>query len=300
MELKNTETNVHEMRLLYESARFRSAALGTELPPLKFEPNRPSGEFIVSDEGDAKRDNSANDILLDFETVKTSLHSLKQKIEKLEKRRNEKDPITQQPRYGQRTLTRVDTLIDLYYDLQNALSGSLGETINDSDTIGSVLPIEFLRKRAEDEDEEKELREREAQRVRELEEEAKRLEEAQQAEKLRLAEELRRAEEERRRAESARLVEEARIARQREQEEAERAERAWVEGIEKGPNGVSEQLKILVGSTSDDPLAQSSAINALHTIFSQIVSRPEENNFRRIRRDHPKFVQGTWHKGRHF
>lgn len=299
MELKNSETKVNELRLLYESVRSRSAALGVELASLQIQENQLESELVES-VGDAKKGTSANGILVDFETVRTSLEALNEKIEKFWKRRNEKDPVTQQPRYGQKTLTRVDALIKLFRDLQTAVSVSLNETNNYPDTTCTVLPIDYIRKRAEEEDEEKDLREREARRVLGLEEEARRLEEARLAEELRLAEEFKKSEEKRRRAENARLVEEARLARLREQEEAERIERAWIDGIEKGLNGVREQLNILVDSTNDDPLAQTSAVNALHTIFSQIVSRPEENNFRRIRRDHPKFMQGTCRKRRHF
>jgi hypothetical protein len=266
--------------------------LGAELPSLTFQQNQLSCEFIEWADG-AQRGASANDTLLDFNEFRTRLDALKEKIEKFEKRKTEKDPITQQPRYGQKTMTKVDTLINLYYDLQTAVSMSISESNNELNQIDNALPIDFLRKRAEEENNENELRKLEAWRARELEEEARKLAEERRAEELRWAEELKRLEEERQRAEAARLIEEARLARLREQEEIERADRAWLDGIQKGPDGVREQLKILAESTKDDPLAQSSAMNALHTIFSQIVSRPEESNFRRIRRDHPRFLQGT-------
>jgi hypothetical protein len=292
MELRTSETQLNDLRLLYESVRFRSAALGAELPSLTFQQNQLCSEFIEWTDG-AQRGASANDVLLDFNEVKARMDVLKDIITKFEKRKTEKDPITQQPRYGQKTMTKVDTLIDLYYDLQTAVLKSTSEASNDLNQRGIMLPIDLLRKKAEEENNENELRELEARRARELEEQARKLEEQRRAEELRRTEELKRLEEERQRAETARLIEEARLARLREQEELERVERAWVDGIQKGPDGVREQLRILVESTKDDPLAQSSAVNALHTIFSQIVSRPEENNFRRIRRDHPKFMQGT-------
>ena len=43
-------------------------------------------------------------------------------------------------------------------------------------------------------------------------------------------------------------------------------------------------------------MAQKTALSALLTIFTQIAQHPEEINFRKIRRDHPKFDQDI---GRH-
>ena len=68
-----------------------------------------------------------------------------------------------------------------------------------------------------------------------------------------------------------------------------RADREWMASIAKGPGGVREQLQILSESTASDPGAYTAALNALHMLFSQIVSHPEEVNFRRVRRDHAQF-----------
>lgn len=290
MELKNAESKVNELRLLYESIRLRSAALGGVLPSLEIQPNQSGSEFVIPSKGGTTSGSGANEILLDLDLVRNGVDALQSKIEKFEKRKNEKDPVTQQPRYGQNTITRVETILNAYADLRSAVLKLLGDASDDPDTV--VVPIEVIRKRAEEEDKEKEQQEQEARKARELEDEAKRFEEARKAEELRIAEESRRLEEERQRVETARLLEEARLTRMRQQQEAERADRAWIDSIEKGPNGVRKQLNILIESTDGDPSARSVAINALHTLFSQIVSRPEENNFRRIRRDHPKFLQG--------
>jgi len=65
---------------------------------------------------------------------------------------------------------------------------------------------------------------------------------------------------------------------------------------------VREQLRTLLESTSGNMEAQRGAVGALHVIFSQICSHPEEANFRRVRRDHPKFNQdiGQYPGGKEF
>lgn len=118
-------------------------------------------------------------------------------------------------------------------------------------------------------------------------EEAVRLAEKQQQEEIaQRAQETRRARQE---AEQARLEQE-RLVR----EEAERADREWVASIVKGTDGVRQQLAILRETTSKEE--HGTALNALHTLFSQIVAHPEEVKFRRVRRDHPRFQQDI---GRH-
>jgi hypothetical protein len=50
---------------------------------------------------------------------------------------------------------------------------------------------------------------------------------------------------------------------------------------------VREQLQTLGETTSGE--THRTALNALRLLFSQIVSHPEERNFRRVRRDHVRF-----------
>ena len=95
----------------------------------------------------------------------------------------------------------------------------------------------------------------------------------------------------------ARQAAEARAAAERAQQEAAAADRAWVESVphRKTLQGVKEQLDIFseaaaAASSGSSGSSRTDAITALHTIFSQIVAHPEEANFRRIRRDHPRFL----------
>jgi DNA repair exonuclease SbcCD ATPase subunit len=123
-------------------------------------------------------------------------------------------------------------------------------------------------------------------------------------EELQLREEQRQQEEARsaqarEEAELARRAREARAAREeterraqeqerRMREKAERVDREWMDSIAKGPDGVREQLQKLRERTPSGETHQT-ALNALHTLFSQIVSHPEEPTFRRVRRDHARF-----------
>ena len=105
-------------------------------------------------------------------------------------------------------------------------------------------------------------------------------------------------------AERQRQQQEAAEAELRRQAEAvrqrrlaqERAEREWIDSIPKGIDGVKLQISVIKEATKDDMDAQRTAISSLHTIFQQINAHPEETKFRRIRRDHEKFVQDI---GRH-
>ena len=89
-------------------------------------------------------------------------------------------------------------------------------------------------------------------------------------------------------AEASRLArQKAQLEQQRQQEESERMDRDWIAGITKGEQGIREYLALLRASTTSDDCT--TALTALHTLFSQIVAHPEETKFRRVRRDHPKF-----------
>ena len=100
--------------------------------------------------------------------------------------------------------------------------------------------------------------------------------------------------------ELSRRAEEARIRRIEEErraiEEEREADRSFLASVDVGIDGVRAQLNRLGDGCKQNPTELKIALQALHTIFSQIVSRPEEIQFRRIRRDHPKFMEDI---GRH-
>jgi hypothetical protein len=56
------------------------------------------------------------------------------------------------------------------------------------------------------------------------------------------------------------------------------------------------QIDRMRSSLKDDKKSLDVALGSLYILFDQIVRKPEEVNFRRIRRDHPKFMEDI---GRH-
>ena len=108
----------------------------------------------------------------------------------------------------------------------------------------------------------------------------------------RLLEEQKKREEEQ---ELARRAEEARLRRIEEEQRVLDAERRADEELlalvpTLGIDGVREQIDRMRQALVDDRAALDVALGSLFTLFEQIVRKPEEINFRRVRRDHQKFV----------
>jgi hypothetical protein len=101
--------------------------------------------------------------------------------------------------------------------------------------------------------------------------------------------------------ELARRAEEARMRRLEEEQAAVDAERradrellAMVPTL--GADGVREQIDRMREALKNDRAVLDVALGSLYTLFEQIVRKPEEVNFRRVRRNHPKFMEDI---GRH-
>lgn len=191
--------------------------------------------------------------------------------------------------------------------IQVAFSHDETSTNNETDAAAPPAIVQDLRMTVKQQEEAARKQEEEQERLRQqqmqeeeemkqalLREEQNRQEEARLAQAQEEADLARRAQE----ARQARLEAEQRALQQEEQErlEQQRVDREWMDSIPKGPDGVKQQLEVMKQATKDEPGAYSTAITALHTLFSQIVAHPEENNFRRIRRNHAKFQQDI---GRH-
>jgi len=200
-------------------------------------------------------------------------------------------------------LARVKTLIGAYDALVLALKITFGEEPSPSLPPSSIVD-EMKRIIQSEEDTKKKTKmdalsaaeAREAQLKKEAVIAAER-----EAQKKAQEEEERKKEE----AELALRAEEARKLRieneRRAEEEAREADRAFVASVPRGGDGVRAQIGLIreaCRSNTDGSGEKewNTAIGALHTIFTQIMSRPEEPKFRRIRRDHPKFLEDV---GRH-
>lgn len=302
MELRTTEQEVHEMVITYESLRHWDRG-NNLLPPLELKGgNQPAKSIVLeNEETQFQQFSNEKEVLQSLESIHDKCLTLEAKMKKFQERLGEKDPITEAPRYGAKTAERVSQLLSLYEALRQVVWPAFGmkleqEAESNADNA-ETTPQENL-----DNNIASKLRERIAQQeqsAREAELEAQRKQQEEEARQKAEEEAQQQAEEERRRAEEAELsrrVEEARQAQRQAEEAAAQEERDWVNSIPKGPNGVRQQISSLKESTANDPMAQKNALTALLQLFTQIVKHPEEINFRRIRRDHPKFNEDI---GRH-
>lgn len=333
MELRKAEAEVDELRAEYERLRVvavdadqhqrqhQQPDLSSVLPPLpdllaQVQQNRPApllvssgngaseGDMTATSTADAdpdpdaggvplKRTISAAEALEALEQVKSRLGALDVQCAKLRRRLGETDPVTGDPRYGAKTATRVVALLDLYDALTIGISTAYGT--NDATAAvhslrQSVENEEGRRKQAEADARDAAMKEAaDAKLAAQKREDEERLN-AMQTERERVRQE-------------AELHQQALEARQRREEEEARAraeereaDRVFQDSIPKGPDGFRAQLTALREGCSNEPGAFDVAIGALHTLFSQIAARPEEIKFRRIRRDHPNFLQDI---GRH-
>lgn len=246
-----------------------------------------------------------------IQSTEKSLQDLALTISKFRKRLGEVDPVTEKPRYGPKAQQRVERMVQLYnffcqrflhHDETATATGSEGDqgdqqrsTIH-SRTILEQLQQqhqtkeEELQRQKEAEDQARFAAQREKERLLDLE---RREQEASMAQQAREAAAQRRMEDERLR----RLAQEARQQRRSQEEARRQVEQEWLDSILKGPEGVRHYIQVLKEATQDDaPAVQATAIQALSTIFEQINRHPEEVNFRKIRKNHPKFHEDI---GRH-
>lgn len=254
MELRKAEEEISRLQSLY-------VAVQSHAPDLPALSHPPESSSVASTPADAWQSTEA---------VQQGLTDMEPLMLKFQKRTTEKDPITEKPRYGEKTLQRVLALLANYRELVEHLGHeSLGMLQEQAQT---------QQERDQQSAEAARLAEQQAQKEAELEEARRKADEERQRQEEQLERERQLAEQIAQEREARRLIEEARRA-------AALADQQWMDGIAKGPDGIRLQLDQLLSHAE----AKQSAIPALHTLFTQIVARPEEVNYRRIRRDHPQF-----------
>lgn len=295
MELRSSEEEIQSLITLYESLYKGKHAFATEIdvPALPQLPERATASSSPDNAGDLEK--TAVEFIEGLDSFRGRMDALQEVMDKFRKRLTLRDPITDKPRYGEQTSQRVATLLERYQDLCQVLELVFGtktseETTTTTTTDAPAAPIvDYVRKCAAKEIEEKQ-RLQEEERLLALAEDEARLNAIEQArqEQEEAAAAIARQEREAAEALSAHAAG-VRLAVQRAQEQATETDRAWVDSIpnRKTLQGVKEQLQIF----SECSMSNTSALNALYTMFSQIAAHPEEVKFRRIRRDHPRFMQ---------
>ncbi len=289
MELRTTEERMDELVGLYESLRQSSvwSEWGDVLPECP---------VSLSQAESVMTNTSISDLAAAVQAVNRIQRTLPTlPIDKFRKRLTEQDPITHQPRYGEKTQSRVQTLVDKHDFLQQHVP-----PCSDSDSVATTTQSilrELQRRHDQNLSQEQQAREDEERERQHQEERAREETLRQRQEQQQQAQEI--ADQQRREQEAAQfeLRRQAEAARQRRLAQ-ERAEQEWITSIRKGPDGVKIQLAAIKESTKEDAEAQQTAIASLYVIFEQINAHPEETKFRRIRRDHEKFTQDIGrHKG---
>jgi hypothetical protein len=244
-----------------------------------------------------KKELSAQGLLQEITAIEVQVQELLPLASKFRQRLSMKDPITNAPRYGEKTAKRVISLLEKYDILSLAMNIVHGRDSEDPAAHTSLF--QALKEKVQSEEHASEAHQKQKDDDLQLQGAAKENacmveEERQKQQKI---EEENRHQREREelaaRAEAARI---ARVENERRMAQEERdSERVYLDSIPKGVEGVKKQLNTLRNSCTSKKEIDT-ALGALHTFFNQISSRPEEVKFRRIRRDHPKFLEDI---GRH-
>jgi hypothetical protein len=282
MELRSSEEEVESLYGLYKEIKKEVELLGLALPTYpadgpQLDEDRLGDVDVAVDTDDGgpgsigaasaadRTEETTSPSRRSAQQIQQSMTEFRHRVEILEplmgrfrKRLGEKDPITEKPRYGAQAQARVERLLSRY----TAIAAT---------DVNPSLVEDCVREEAQKANEESaEKRQAEqdalaAKRAIVLEQQA-----AAAAERV-----------ERERQVAAERAAQVEVA-QREAREAAAAERAWVRSIPRTLDSVRTQVQRFRQTAG--------SIVALKTIFSQILSHPEDENCRRIRRDHPKFL----------
>lgn len=246
---------------------------------------------------------TAQQLLININELTAQIDNLEPLASKFRQRMSIKDPVTNQPRYGDKTMNRVITLLQKYDALKIAVdivNGHNGDGDGEGKRTKALVQnleeqcnSEVAMAKVQEEEKDKCLK------ILQEGEEQKRKDDEQNRKQQEFEEELRlkrEREELAARAEVARLQRVQRVLEEERAIQAERErERAYVNSVPKGQDGVKAMMKRLRESC-EDKKELDTALDALYTLFSQIGAHPEEIKFRRVRRDHPKFMEDI---GRH-
>jgi len=242
-----------------------------------------------------------NQIVFDIGQLSTKIESMKGQMERLEKRLSAIDTVTGNPRYGEKTRQRVHIII-LKYQMLGKAVGALCEPLDEDQRctpVGIVLKTIIQQQEKEEAIRKKKLEE-EIEQKKALQKLKEEFVEAER-QKEELCKTIMKEEEKQRLAELAEKSRSARLEKEEQRQEEERRKREeerqadmkFENSVEKGLVGMKQQLCVLRTLPKEE---YKICLRSLHTLFTQILSKPEEVQYRKIRRDHERFLQDI---GRH-
>lgn len=284
MELRKCEDKVNELTTLYNSLRQVSGIV--TLPILD------DSDETTNDREPESNETSLKEAVNLLQQMQLLLNDLTPKMDKFRKRLKEKDPVTGNPRYGERTQQRVIQVLKTCDFLKQYIP--TGDDAEEVETPNPLLQLkEEYRRQKTSLEQELSVKEKQAQLAKEqeieLQQKLQREEELRQQQRKE-QEELARTEQQALLHQQAQQVREARLIQQQKEQE-------WFDNIAKGSEGVKLYIRKLKGSTaSEPPGVQATAFQRLLRIYQQINAHPEETKFRRIRRSHEQFIEDV---GRH-
>lgn len=219
------------------------------------------------------------------------------------------DPVTQAPRYGEKTMVRVKSVIQIYSALQSAAEIFFKSTCplstDTSTEEGPTMKTFFQIIQNALQEQKQYIQQKKEKEERSLQEEVDKqnLETQLQQNLMKQKEEEQRQMQLEREREIAQKANVARLAKEEQEKrekqakiESKAAEEQYFNSIVKGEEGVQIQLKRLNQLREEKLQDYTIAIKSLMTIFKQIVSSPDNEEFRKIRKDHERFHQDI---GRH-
>jgi PUB domain len=253
MELRTTEAEVQSLTEFYTSHRLRDRL----------------------DSYSSTTDGAASELWPLLAEFQTRLLSLQPRIDAFRLRAQQADAITKQSRYGPQTLQRVLAMIQQYdslYDDEYQNLILLKRDVSESNLFTRVQQAAELEQLQKEKDEQRRKEEEEQRAQQKKEEEEQRRQQATVETRP-----------------TAALNVPARDEQDAAEERRRREDREWIQSIphRKTLRGVQEQFRRWLAALPD--AQRPTSVRAMHRLFQQIVQHPEEDAFRRIRRDHAQF-----------
>jgi hypothetical protein len=274
MELRKCEDQVDELATLYESLRGVSGI--ASLPILDHSDNTQNENPECNNNNATVEISSSSSSSLEatinlLHQMQASLQELAPRMDKFQKRLMEKDKVTGNPRYGEKTQQRVARILKIYNFVKQSIP-SPGD--NEEDNTNPLLQLkEQYHRQHQAIEQEKFVREQQEQLAEQ--QEIERQQQLQKEEELlqhqqKEQEELALRQEQAWLHQQAQQVREARLLQQQKEQE-------WFDDITKGAEGVKLYLAKLKESTAKEPPGvQATAFQSLLRIDQQIIAHPEE------------------------